>query len=289
MTARTIQQIIPSQRINMGGHLLDQPLPFRSVDQIDPFLLIHHWDKPIKAGGNQKELGVGPHPHRGFSPVTFIFKGSVRHQDSIGNNVVVSDGGTQWMHAGKGIVHSERPGLDLVKNGGDQEFIQFWVNTPGKYKMEAPYYLPLSAEQTPKIKLENTSIGVVAGSFMGVLGPAKTYSPQTLLRIDATSACSIELPLPKHYNTLLYLLNGSLTVENEKIPSKTMIWYKNDGDVLRINISESSQFIVLSGEPIGEPVVSYGPFVMNDNEELHQAVSDFQNGKMGDLVESFEE
>ncbi|MDC1244521.1 pirin family protein [Crocinitomicaceae bacterium] len=289
MSTRTVKQIIPAQRINMGGHLLDQPLPSQYVDQIDPFLLIHHWDKPIKAGGNQKELGVGPHPHRGFSPVTFIFKGSVRHQDSIGNNMVVSDGGTQWMHAGNGIIHSERPGLDLVLNGGEQEFIQFWVNTPAKYKMEAPYYLPLSAEQTPKIKLENTCIGVVAGSFMGVLGPAKTYSPQTLLRIDATSACSIELPLPKHYNTLLYLLKGSLSVDDEKVPPKTMIWYKNDGDLLNINISEASQFIILSGEPIGEPVVSYGPFVMNNNEELQQAVSDFQDGKMGELVETFEE
>ena len=154
--------------------------------------------------------------------------------------------------------------------------------------MEAPYYLPLSAEQTPKIKLENTTIGVVAGSFMGVRGPAKTYSPQTLLRIDATSNCSIELPLPKHYNSLLYLLKGSLSVDDEKVPSKTMIWYKNDGDVLRINISEASQFIILSGEPINEPVVSYGPFVMNNNEELQEAVSDFQNGKMGDLIESFE-
>ena len=289
MSTRTVKQIIPAQRINMGGHLLDQPLPFRSVDHIDPFLLIHHWDKPIKIGGNQKELGVGPHPHRGFSPVTFIFKGSVRHQDSIGNNMVVSDGGTQWMHAGNGIIHSERPGIDLVLNGGEQEFIQFWVNTPAKYKMEAPYYLPLSAEQTPKIKLENTCIGVVAGSFMGVLGPAKTYSPQTLLRIDATSACSIELPLPKHYNTLLYLLKGSLSVDDEKVPPKTMIWYKNDGDLLNINISEASQYIILSGEPIGEPVVSYGPFVMNNNEELQQAVSDFQDGKMGELVETFEE
>lgn len=287
MSKRTVKQIIPAQRINMGGHLLDQPLPFRSVDQIDPFLLIHHWDKPIKAGGNQKELGVGPHPHRGFSPVTFIFKGSVRHQDSIGNNVVVSDGGTQWMHAGKGIVHSERPGIDLVLNGGEQEFIQFWVNTPGKHKMQAPYYLPLSEEETPKIELENTTIGVVAGSFMGVLGPAKTYSPQTLLRIDASSACSIEIPLPKHYNTLLYLLKGGVSVENEKVSSKTMIWYKNDGDMLTINISEASQFIILSGEPIGEPVVSYGPFVMNNHEELQQAVSDFQDGKMGDLIETF--
>ena len=124
---------------------------------------------------------------------------------------------------------------------------------------------------------------------MGVRGPAKTYSPQTLLRIDATSNCSIELPLPKHYNSLLYLLKGSLSVDDEKVPSKTMIWYKNDGDVLRINISEASQFIILSGEPINEPVVSYGPFVMNKNEELQEAVSDFQNGKMGNLIESFEE
>lgn len=288
MSTRTIHQIIPAQRINMGGHLLDQPLPSREVNQIDPFLLIHHWDKPIIAGGNQKELGVGPHPHRGFSPVTFIFKGSVRHQDSIGNNVVVSDGGTQWMHAGNGIIHSERPGLELVENGGEQEFIQFWVNTPSKFKMEDPYYLPISYEETPKIELENTIIGVVAGTLMGVLGPAKTYSPQTLLRVDAKSNASVEIPLPKHYNTLLYLLNGSLSVQGEKIASKTMIWYKNDGDELNFKVDKDSQFIVLSGEPIGEPVVSYGPFVMNNNEELQQAVSDFQNGKMGDLIESFE-
>ncbi|MDB3905353.1 pirin family protein [Crocinitomicaceae bacterium] len=289
MISRTIQQIIPAQRINMGGHLLDQPLPSHNIDQIDPFLLIHHWDKPILAGGNQKELGVGPHPHRGFSPVTFIFKGSVRHQDSIGNNVVVSDGGTQWMHAGNGIVHSERPGIDLVLNGGEQEFIQFWVNTPGKHKMDAPYYLPISAEETPKIELENTTIGVVAGTLMGVLGPAKTYSPQTLVRVDSKSNATVEIPLPKHYNTLLYLLNGSLSVQGEKIASKTMIWYKNDGDYLNIEVNEDSQFIILSAEPIGEPVVSYGPFVMNNNEELQQAVSDFQNGKMGELVETFEE
>ena len=116
-------------------------------EQIDPFLLIHHWDKPIAKGYRQKDLGVGPHPHRGFSPVTFIFKGSVRHQDSIGNNVVVSAGGTQWMHAGKGIVHSERPGLELVENGGDQEFIQFWVNFQAhtKWKHFITYLYP----QTP--------------------------------------------------------------------------------------------------------------------------------------------
>ena len=289
MTLRTINQIIPAQRINMGGHLLDQPLPTRQVEQIDPFLLIHHWDKPIVKGHRQKDLGVGPHPHRGFSPVTFIFKGSVRHQDSIGNNVVVSAGGTQWMHAGKGIVHSERPGLELVENGGDQEFIQFWVNTPGEYKMEAPYYLPLSAEDTPLIHRKGVSIGVVAGDLEGVQGPAKTYSPQTLLRVEAESNSKIEIPIPKNYNTILYLLNGSLLIDGEKIKAKTMVWFKNDGEKLSFEADEASTFIILSGEPIGEPVVSYGPFVMNNQEELKQAVFDFQSGQMGELIETFDE
>ena len=149
MPTRTINQIIPAQRINMGGHLLDQPLPTRQVDQIDPFLLIHHWDKPIAKGYRQKDLGVGPHPHRGFSPVTFIFKGSVRHQDSIGNNVVVSAGGTQMDACGKGIVHSERPGLELVENGGDQEFIQFWVNSPSAYTKWKHLITYLYPQKTP--------------------------------------------------------------------------------------------------------------------------------------------
>ena len=152
MSIRSIKKIITAHRVNMGGHLLDQPLPVPGIESIDPFLLIHHWDEPVSPGGQQSDMGVGPHPHRGFSPVTFVFKGTLRHQDSQGNSAVISDGGTQWMHAGRGIIHSERPGIDLVKNGGDQEFIQFWVNTPSKYKMETPYYLPITDEGTPKIK-----------------------------------------------------------------------------------------------------------------------------------------
>ena len=132
MNNRSIRKIIPAQRVNMGGHLLDQPLPTKLVNLIDPFLLIHHWDAPLETGKKQNELGVGPHPHRGFSPVTFIFEGSVRHQDSIGNTVVISEGGTQWMHAGNGIVHSERPGIDLVKNNitqdGDKDLCTYIKN-----------------------------------------------------------------------------------------------------------------------------------------------------------------
>jgi redox-sensitive bicupin YhaK (pirin superfamily) len=289
MTSRSIHKIIPAQRVHMGGHLLDQPLPSREVESIDPFLLIHHWDEPLNPGGKQSELGVGPHPHRGFSPVTFIFKGSVRHQDSIGNTAVISAGGTQWMHAGSGIIHSERPGIDLVENGGQQEFIQFWVNTSSKYKMEAPYYLPLTAEDTPKITRDGAEISVVAGVFEGVNGPAKTYSPQTLLRVNAKENSSMLLPLPKTYNSLLYLLNGTLDVNGSSVSTKDMVWFKNDGDFIDVKVKASSRFIILSGAPLAEPVTSYGPFVMNTHEEIQAALFDFQNGKMGALKESFEE
>ena len=288
MKVRAVKKIVSAQRINMGGHLLDQPLPINSIDSIDPFLLIHHWDEPLKPGGEQSELGVGPHPHRGFSPVTFIFKGSVRHQDSIGNTAVISEGGTQWMHAGNGIVHSERPGIELVKNGGEQEFIQFWVNTPSKYKMEPPYYLPISADDTPKIKKENAEISVVAGEFESLIGPAKTYSPQTLLRIEADSSTKMKLPIPDSYNTILYILNGKLSADGKYAKSKDMIWFENDGAGIEIDILEPSRLIILAGEPIGEPVAAYGPFVMNTQEELQQAVNDFHNGNMGTLNETFD-
>ena len=288
MKVRTVKKIISAQRVNMGGNFLDQPLPINGLDMVDPFLLIHHWNEPLKPGGKQSELGVGPHPHRGFSPVTFIFKGSVRHQDSIGNTAVISEGGTQWMHAGKGIVHSERPGIDLVRNGGEQEFIQFWVNTPSKYKMEEPYYLPITAEDTPIIKKENVDIRIVAGEFESLKGPAKTYSPQTLLRIEAKLGAKLQLPIPNTYNTLLYVLNGTLAMDGQKVKAKDMVWLENNGDYIEIEATATTRFIILSGEPIGEPVASYGPFVMNTQEELQHAVSDFHSGEMGTLTETFE-
>jgi redox-sensitive bicupin YhaK (pirin superfamily) len=288
MKIRSVNTIVSAQRINMGGHMLDQPLPSRGIDAVDPFLLIHHWDEPLAPGGNQSELGVGPHPHRGFSPVTFIFKGSVRHQDSIGNTAVISSGGTQWMHAGNGIIHSERPGIELVKNGGEQEFIQFWVNTPSKHKMKAPYYLPITAEDTPKIIKEKAEISIVAGEFESKIGPAKTYSPQTLLRVQAELGAKLQIPIPQTYNTLLYVLNGTLMVDGQKVKAKDMVWFKNNGECIDLETTATTRFIILSGEPIGEPIASYGPFVMNSQEELQQAVNDFHNGNMGTLSEIFE-
>ena len=288
MRKKTIAQIIPSEKINMGGHLLEQPLPNAFLQQLDPFLLIHHAEWTFKGNQRQQEVGIGGHPHRGFSPVTFVFKGEVRHQDSFGHDAVVGAGGTQWMHAGKGIVHSERPSKELAENGGEQEIIQFWVNTPAKYKMERPYYLPLSKEETPSIKGQGYQLQVVAGTYQGHTGPAKTFSPMVLLRGKIEGGHDLEINLPVAYNSLLYLLDGQLEVNGRSAKRKDLIWFANDGEVVRLKAAEDTRFIVLSGEPIGEKVKSYGPFVMNTQTEIMEAIRDSQMGKMGVLIESFD-
>ena len=288
MKSRTIKKIISSQKVNMGGIHLQQPLPDRSVDQIDPFILIHHGSLPVNKGGNQSESGVGPHPHRGFSPVTFVFKGGVKHQDSLGNNEVVTAGGTQWIHSGNGIIHSERPSKEMIERGGQNEIIQFWVNTPAKYKMEDPYYLPLSADKTPYIKKADSTIHVVAGEFEGVKGPAKTYSPQTLLRAETKSGAKLSLAIPENYNALIYLLDGELESNGQVAKGKDMLWFNNDGEEITLKMNQDSRFILLSGEPIGEPIATYGPFVMNTDTEIRQAISDYQEGRMGELHETFD-
>ncbi len=270
----------------MGGHIIDQPLPNNEMQQLDPFLLIHHAQWSYSGGQRARELGVDPHPHRGFSPVTFIYEGELRHQDSFGNDAVVGKNGTQWMHAGKGIIHSERPSEAFAEAGGNLEFIQFWVNTPAAYKMEAPYYLPLSEKETPVINKEGYSIQVVAGTYDDIIGPAKTFSPMTLLRCSVDKGYSLELSLPEKYNTLIYLLDGLLVVNGKEISGKQLVSFAQDGVGVKVDSKETTRFIVLSGEPIDEKVTSYGPFVMNNQTEILQALRDAQMGKMGVLIES---
>ena len=288
MKDKSIKQIIPSQKINMGGHIIEQPLPNNEMDQLDPFLLVHHAEWDLKGDQRQQDVGIGAHPHRGFSPVTFIFQGDVRHQDSFGNDAVVKAGGTQWMHAGKGITHSERPSADLAQSGGMQEIIQFWVNTPAKYKMEVPYYLPLSEEETPTIEDEKYKVQIVAGEYKGIKGPAKIFSPMLLMRGEIKAAGIAEFEIPSHFNTLMYLLDGELSIDEKVAQTKDLIWFGNDGDRVKFSANEDTRFIILSGEPIGEKVTSSGPFVMNTHTEIMEAMRDAQIGKMGVLIENFD-
>ena len=287
---KSINKIIKSEKVDMGGIILDQPLPNKFMDQIDPFLLIHHWDDELKGGRQQKEVGVGPHPHRGFSPVTLIFKGGVQHRDSRGNNSIVTEGGTQWMFAGRGITHSERPVEELAENGGTLEFIQFWVNVPAKNKMEQPYYKAIAKEDTPIYFSDDkkVEVAVVSGEFNGVNGIVDTNTSINTLRFNFLKDSEIEFEIPSNHNTLFYLLKGKVQVNDEQeINAKELVYFENDDSKIKFTVKENGYGILLSGTPIGEEVESYGPFVMNTQTEIMEALRDAQTGKMGVLIEEF--
>ncbi|NNK81118.1 MAG: pirin family protein, partial [Flavobacteriales bacterium] len=247
MNDKKILRVIPAEKVNMGGIILDQPLPASGIDQIDPFLLIHHWDSELPGGQHQRDVGVGPHPHRGFSPVTFVFKGDLQHRDSLGNDATVTSGGTQWMHAGRGITHSERPSAAMAESGGPLEFIQFWVNSPAAHKMDNAFYLPLSNEETPRIEDEGYHLAIVAGIYEGVKGPAPTLSPMTLLRGGIKADFSCEVSLPSSFNTMIYLLDGELQINNIEARAKDLVQLGQDGEAISILAKKDTRFIVLSG------------------------------------------
>ncbi len=284
-----IDKSLTARKVSMGDIWLDQALPIDDVEQVDPFLLIHHWKTRFSGGQQQREVGVGPHPHRGFSPVTFIFEGGLHHRDSRGNDQVIYAGGTQWMHSGMGIIHSERPSKELAANGGDFEIIQFWVNVPEKRKMIQPSYQPLSYQQTPSVKLgsKDSSAGVVAGNFHDVKGPIKTESPLLILRFDLMASDQFDLEIPKDYNALLYTLDGSIKVNDRDSGPKSLLIFDQGPGSVKIDVIENTRAILLAGLPLSEPVSSYGPFVMNDQSGILHAMKDYQTGKMGVLIEDF--
>lgn len=288
---KKIERIIPAAKVNMDGHLLDQPLPIDNLEQHDPFLLIHHWNNPLHGSSRQNEVGVGPHPHRGFSPVTFIFSGAVQHRDSRGNNSVVEAGGTQWMNAGMGITHSERPTKELAEKGGEFEIIQFWVNSPASMKMLQPEYQALSKQETPvyNTKDQLAKCAVVCGNQFGLTGPIKHNWPILALRLEMLKGGELEMDIPNGFNTLLYNLDGNLTV-NKKDRSfmKDMVIFEQSHNKIHIKADGNTRAIILAGAPIGENISKYGPFVMNTESEILQALRDSQMGKMGILIEEFD-
>ena len=233
---------------------------------------------------------MGPHPHRGFSPVTLIFKGGVQHRDSRGNNSIVTEGGTQWMFAGRGITHSERPVKELAEKGGTLEFIQFWVNVPSKNKMEQPYYKAITADENSIYFSEDkkVEVSVVSGELEGVIGKVDTYTPINTYRFNFLKDGEIEFEVPIDHNTLFYLLKGRVLINDEQeINTKDLVLFSNDDSKIKFTAKEDGYGILLSGTPINEEVASYGPFVMNTQTEIMEAMRDAQMGKMGVLIEEF--
>lgn len=288
MKPRTVSRLLYAEQVDMGGMPIRQPLPTQAVEQIDPFLLLHHAN--IKAPSHVKpdHAGVGPHPHRGFSPVTFIFQGGVHHRDSRGHDSTVYAGGAQWMNAGMGIIHSERPSDDIHEIGGRQEIIQLWINTPAKNKMEIPSYFPINKEDVPTAVSEDGKVivNVFTGELLHVKGPVPSEAVVNAATLVLEKDGRISIPLPAHHNALIYLLDGQLKVEGfGLVDGLNLVHFKNNGDGIALEATQHTRILLLSGEPLNEDVVSYGPFVMNTQTQIMEAMRDYQIGKMGVLIE----
>jgi redox-sensitive bicupin YhaK (pirin superfamily) len=288
MKNRTVTHLLPADPFDMGGMPIRQAFPTTRVEQIDPFLLLHHADIKVPKHIEPDHGGVGPHPHRGFSPVTFIFKGGVHHRDSRGNDSVVYAGGAQWMNAGMGVMHSERPPKDIHELGGRQEIIQLWINTPAKHKMDQPAYFPVQANETGKFVSEDgkTKINVVSGEVLGAKGPVPVLNPVNSATLEMAKGGKITIPVPKDFNAFLYLLSGKLSIEGYGLTDAlNAVVFARDGEGITFEALEDSRILLMSGLPLNEKMVSHGPFVMNTQTEILEAMRDYQMGKMGILIE----
>ncbi len=288
MKTRTIETIAYGQPMDMGGFPIRQALPSSKADMLDPFLLLHHANIEVSQEVDVKNAGVGPHPHRGFSPVTFIFKGGVHHRDSRGNSHIVYEGGTQWMNAGMGVIHSERPPENIHVLGSTQELIQLWINTPAANKMDPPAYIPVTKEDTPVIHSADglTSIQVVSGELNGVKGAIVPQTPINMFTIQIKKGGAYFIPFAATHNAFIYALEGNISInEQEELPAFYMASFNKDGEGVQITATADSILLMGTGEPLNEPVVSHGPFVMNNQTQLLEAFRDYQMGKMGVLIE----
>ncbi len=288
MKLRTVSRLLYAEQVDMGGMPIRQPLPTQAVEQIDPFLLLHHANIKAPAHVNPDHAGVGPHPHRGFSPVTFIFQGGVHHRDSRGHDSTVYAGGAQWMNAGMGIIHSERPPHDIQEKGGRQEIIQLWINTPAKNKMDLPVYFPIQAGDVPSVISddEKVRVNIFSGELLNVKGPVPSQAVVNAATLVFQQGGKISIPIPSNHNLFIYLLDGQLKVDGFGLVDElNLVHFKNDGEGIALEATQPTRVLLLSGEPLNEDVVSYGPFVMNTQTQIMEAMRDYQKGKMGVLIE----
>jgi redox-sensitive bicupin YhaK (pirin superfamily) len=286
MKNRNIERIIHAQSFRMGEMTVKQPLPVRGLNMVGPFILLHHAvPKEIKAGS--KKFRIDAHPHRGFQPVTFIFQGEIEHYDSKGNHGLLGAGEVQWMNSGSGIVHSEGPPASFFEKGGTSEIIQLWINLPKSKKMSEPSYQDIKKDSIPALEEDNGKIkfNIVGGTYKGVKGPAITATSLTAMTAFAEEGAETELSFPQSYAAALYLLDGELIINGErKLEKEHLVVFDKAGESFTIKVSQKAKMLILAGEPINEPMISHGPFVMNTTDEINQAIDDYQAGKMGVLT-----
>lgn len=288
MDNKKVRYALPAEMIDMDGFPVKQALPTNNVQQVDPFLLLHHARiKPIYSRPG-KIQGVGPHPHRGFSPVTFVIEGEVHHRDSRGNSKIAKAGEFQWIHAGLGIIHSERPSQNIIDTKGVQEIIQLWINSPREKKMIEPEYYHVLETEIPRIESEDglSDIKLISGDYDLMTGAIKGQSDLLVLWVNSKAGARSSFKIPSDYNSSIYIIKGSVKVGGYGVVDpEALLVFEESGDQISIESTSAAQFLVLAGKPLNEPLMQYGPFVMNNQTEIMEAMRDYQMGKMGVLIE----
>jgi hypothetical protein len=249
---------------------------------VSPFLLLDY-GAPEEFAPSGQHRGVGEHPHRGFETVTIAYQGGVEHRDSAGNHGTIGPGDVQWMTAASGIVHEEWHEREFTRRGGTMEMAQLWVNLPAKYKMAAPAYQDIRSAQIPVVDVgTGSSVRVIAGEFRGAKGPARTFTPINVWDARLKAGGRVELDLPDGHTALLAVLRGKVSINGDESagPAELAI-LERAGTRVVLEAGEDATVLVLNGEPIDEPLVGYGPFVMNTHDEIRQAFSDFHSGRLG--------
>jgi hypothetical protein len=287
---KDIRAILPPPHFHMVGdgfrvHNFFPSEPKIGLDGMSPFFLMDYgskWNVPP----SDIPKGVGVHPHRGFETVTIAYHGRVAHHDSAGNSGVIYEGDVQWMTAGAGVLHKEYHEKEFSRKGGVFQMVQLWVNLPAKFKMTPAKYQAIENKNMAKFSSGDgkSSVEIIAGEYNGLKGPAFTFSPVNLFNAKLSAGAKTEFSFRKEFNTGMLVIEGELKINNSKTaPEDNFILFGHDGDDIIIEAVKDSIVLVLSGEPLREPISSYGPFVMNTQAEIKQAYDDYYNGKFGYL------
>ncbi len=281
---------------NTQGHWVGDGFPVRTLFSYNddpaafsPFLMLDYGG-PVEFEPTTKRRGVGAHPHRGFETVTIVYDGEVTHRDSTGGGGTIGPGEVQWMTAAAGIVHEEFHSEAYGRSGGPFRMVQLWVNLPARDKMAPPGYQGITAAQIPTLALTDVNgaaagtVRPIAGSFDGASGPARTFTPMQVWDVQLKTGHTVTLPAPEGHTTVPLVYQGRVkTADGQEAGDAEMIVYERDGEGVQLTALADTTLLWLCGEPIDEPVVGYGPFVMNTPQEIQQAFVDFQSGRMGRL------
>jgi len=256
-----------------------------SASRMSPFIMLDY-NSTYHFPPSEIPKGVGVHPHRGFETVTIAYKGRVEHGDSSGGGGVIKEGDVQWMTAASGILHKEFHETEWSKTGGDFQMVQLWVNLPAKDKMSTPKYQAIANNEQTKVKLDQGEIEVIAGEYQGNKGPASTFTPMHVMNAKLEAGGKASFSFPAHYNTAMIVIEGNILINGkDKAPTDHFVMFGNEGEEFNVQALDEAVVLIMSGEPILEPIVSHGPFVMNTRAEINRAFEDFQTGKFGYLAD----